>query len=226
MTRSLVSVIIPVWNREATLAAAIRSVRDQDYRPIEIIVVDDGSTDRSAEIATSFAEVTCCRQPNRGAAAARNAGIRRSSGALVAFLDSDDVWLPGKLTAQTEYLRAHPEAGYVVCRMKNVLAPGMAPPAWLNPDDLTVDPVSHSVCAMLVRRAVVEAVGPFDESYAIGEDTDWFLRARDKGVQAASLDEVFLHRGIHEANLSHGADRMRAAAMMKILRASIERKRR
>jgi glycosyltransferase involved in cell wall biosynthesis len=220
-----VSVIIPVWNREAHLAAAIRSARDQDYRPIEIIVVDDGSTDRSAEVARSFAEVTYCHQPNRGAASARNTGIRRSRGALIAFLDSDDFWLPGKLTAQVEYLVEHPAVGYVVCRMKNVLDPGMSRPPWLNPADLAADPVSQTLPAMLVRRIVLEEVGPFDERYAIGEDTDWLLRARDRGVETASLDGVFLHRRIHAANLSHRAGSMRAATMLRILRSSVGRKR-
>ena len=96
--RPLVSVVIPAHNSESFIVRALRSVLEQDYRPIEIVVVDDGSSDSTVAVATGFDPcVRCVSQPNQGASAARNRGIKECSGSLVAFLDSDDEWLPGRL---------------------------------------------------------------------------------------------------------------------------------
>ena len=103
-----VSVVIPVYNAARFLADAIRSVQAQRHPRIEIIVVDDGSTDGSGEVARSFAGVRCLRQANGGIAAARNAGVHEARGNLLAFLDADDLWTPGKLALQLDVLRADP----------------------------------------------------------------------------------------------------------------------
>jgi glycosyltransferase involved in cell wall biosynthesis len=107
--RPLVSVIVAAYNAEATLAETLRSALAQSYRPVEIILVDDGSTDRTAEIASSFAEVILIRQANAGVAAARNAGIRASRGEWLAPLDADDLWHPAKLERQVAAALAAPE---------------------------------------------------------------------------------------------------------------------
>src|SRR5689334_18119421 len=101
---ALISIIIPVFNGEQHLAEAIGSVRAQDYEAKEILVIDDGSTDRTAEIAASFAEVQYHRQERSGAGAARNVGVDLAQGDFLAFLDADDVWLPKKLPRQMEIL--------------------------------------------------------------------------------------------------------------------------
>jgi glycosyltransferase involved in cell wall biosynthesis len=149
----LISVVVRVRDGARFPANAIASVLAQTYRPLEVIVVDDGSTDESAAIARAFSDVRVIGQGPQGVAAARNTGVQASRGELIAFLDADDTWLPGKLVAQARYLSEHPRAGYVLCRMKNVLEEGVMPPPWLNPFHLTSDPVAHSLCAMLAGRA-------------------------------------------------------------------------
>lgn len=113
---NLVSVVIPCFNRESTLARSIHSVLSQTHRPHEVIVVDDGSTDRSLEVAEQFSDsVRVFSQPNAGAAAARNQGIRLAIGDWIAFLDSDDQWHPEKLELQLDCAQRFPEAGLIFC---------------------------------------------------------------------------------------------------------------
>ena len=108
------SVVIPVFNGERFLAEAIQSVLDQTYEPVEVIAVDDGSTDGSAAIARSFAGVQVIEQPNSGPAGARNAGIAAARGEFLAFVDADDIVPPDKLELQVTHLREHPEVGCVL----------------------------------------------------------------------------------------------------------------
>src|SRR6187549_3720033 len=110
--RPLVSIIVPVYNGERYLRAALESIFAQTYRPLEVIVVDDGSVDDSGVIAQSFPEVRYIRQENQGVAAARNHGIETARGEFYAFLDQDDLWTPEKLTVQISYLLNDPDLGY------------------------------------------------------------------------------------------------------------------
>jgi len=111
----LVSVIIPTFNRAWAVGRAIDSVLEQDYRPFELIVVDDGSTDQTAEILARYGDqlTVVCRE-NRGVSAARNAGVARAQGDLIAFLDSDDFWRPQKLTVQVDFFTSRPDA--LICQ--------------------------------------------------------------------------------------------------------------
>jgi glycosyltransferase involved in cell wall biosynthesis len=132
--QNLVSVIVPAHNAEKFLAEALASILAQDYRPIEVIVVDDGSTDGTATIAQAYTDVRYVFQKKQGAAAARNAGLAICSGALIAFLDADDLWVPNKLSRQSAYLDEHPEAVCVsgktfLSRKRNVL-PGLNQALW------------------------------------------------------------------------------------------------
>ena len=128
MSRPLVSVIVPAYNRERYLGEALDSIFAQDYRPLEVIVADDGSTDGTARVARAYSEVRLLSLPHRGVAAARNAAIAASTGSLLAFLDSDDLWVAGKLDAQVGLLEGNPQIGYCFCRMWNFLEPGCAVP--------------------------------------------------------------------------------------------------
>ncbi|HEY9704613.1 MAG TPA: glycosyltransferase family A protein, partial [Allocoleopsis sp.] len=114
----LVSVIIPVYNGDRYLKAAIESVLCQDYEPIEIIIIDDGSTDNSAKIAQIFGDkINYFYQENSGVAVARNTGILRSKGELIAFIDQDDLWTENKLTLQIDYLMKNPNIGLIIGKM-------------------------------------------------------------------------------------------------------------
>src|SRR5262249_23296673 len=129
LSAPLVSVIVPVYNGEKYLRFALESVVGQKHRPLEIIVVDDGSTDSSAAIAKGFTEVRYLHQANAGVASARNTGLKAATGAFIAFLDQDDLWLPGKLDRQASFLHENAQAMYVLCGMENFGEPGETPRA-------------------------------------------------------------------------------------------------
>ncbi len=200
----LVSVIVPVFDGQRWLDQAIGSVRAQGYRPIEIIAVDDGSTDRSAAILAGYPDVRTIRQPNGGCAVARNRGIAESRGEFVAFIDQDDRWVAGKLARQVELLREHPEVGYALGRQSLFLEPGCPLPPWFGArSQLFERPhVGFLPGAMLIRRSTLVSIGLFDEGYRIGSDSEWLIRARDAGVPMAVVDDVVIEKRIHDTNLS------------------------
>ena len=162
MIKPLVSVVIPVFNGEQYLAATIESVLAQTYHPLEVIVVDDGSTDGSADIVKRYQEVRYFHQPNRGVAAARNVGISRARGEFIAPLDQDDVWYPDAVEVMADALLGHPEAGYVIARQEFVLEPGVTKPPWLKGELLRGDHPAFNPGGVMIRKAVLEALGGFD----------------------------------------------------------------
>jgi glycosyltransferase involved in cell wall biosynthesis len=217
-----VSVVVPVHDGEAYLAEALASVVAQSLRPLEVIAVDDGSRDGSARVAAAFPGVGLLRQPNRGVAAARNAGVARARGDLVAFLDQDDRWTADKLAVQAGWLAAHPEAGFCLAHQRLFLEPGAPRPSWLKPALLAAPQAGWLPGTLVVRRRVLAAVGPFDEDRPVASDADWFFRAKDAGVAMAVLPDVLLERRIHRENQSaqtgQGTAELLAAARASILR--------
>ena len=200
MTRQTVSVVIPVRDGERYLSEAIESALGQDHRPLEVIVVDDGSTDRSAEIAGAHAGIRLIRTPNRGPSAARNTGLAAARGGVVAYLDADDILLPDSVAGRLRVLEEEPETGVVLGRMRLRREPGtpkVAPIPRRGKDAFEGVPAA----AAIVRRPVAARV-PFDESMRLGEDLDWLFRMRDAGIGIRVLDrEVLVHR-LHDRNLS------------------------
>ena len=190
-----ISVVMPCFNAERYVAAALRSVFAQQWPDLEVIVVDDGSSDQSCRlIKEAFPEVHLLRQANRGAAAARNRAIGSATGDLIAFLDADDYWLPGKLKAQWEALAGHPAArmtytAWVVWDCDDPeptdhLVASIAasssekrwsgPSGWIYPDLLLDCAVWTST--VLVQRSLLQELGGFDETLPSGEDYDLWLR--------------------------------------------------
>lgn len=222
MPEPLISVVIPVHDGEAFLDQAIESVLGQTWPRTEVVVVDDGSRDRSAEIASSY-PITLVRQDNRGVAAARNRGVEAGEGELLAFLDQDDLFLPEKLERQLEALRAAPEAGICACRMTLFLEPGVPPPRWMNPDLLDSDHHSIQVGTLLVWRRTFERVGPFEEGYRWANDGDWVVRAREAEIPIAMLDEALVRYRVHDHNESRRQPAV-AEEVLQMLRASVKRK--
>lgn len=194
-----VSVVIPCYNAERVLGRALDSVLAQTRPADEIIVVDDGSSDGSAElVAAKYPQITLIRQENQGPAAARNAGLKRATGEFVAFLDADDAWLPYKLALQVPILAEHRDVG-VVCG-PTIWAEPSAAHTYAGSHDALVSPpagyrtrpvasifADHRIrtSAALVRRSACEQVGPLDESLRSSEDTDFFLRLVAAGWQVA-----------------------------------------
>ncbi len=220
--RPLVSVIVPAYQAEAYLDEALESALAQDYREREVILIDDGSTDRTAEIAAAHG-VTVSRQSNGGPAAARNAGLVLARGELVAILDADDIWPQERLSRQVAYLREHPDDGMVMGLTEVFLTPGQPRPAHY-PRIAEDGPYQGHPSTLLVRREVFELVGLFDESLRLSEDLDWLARAGDAGVRIGRLDCTVLRYRIHAANTSRDSDAVESTTL-RMLRASVRRKR-
>jgi glycosyltransferase involved in cell wall biosynthesis len=222
----LVSVIIPTYNRGWILKEALESVLAQDFCDFELIVVDDGSTDDTAEILAGCGpSVRVLTQTNRGVSAARNRGLAAARGRLVAFLDSDDIWLPGKLKEQAGFLRANPEA--VVCQTQEL---------WIR-DGVRVNPKERhrkfsgtiferclplclvSPSAVMIRKCLFEVVGVFDEQLPACEDYDLWLRISCRYPIHLIDKPLIVKRGGHIDQLSRapGLDKYRIRALEKIL---------
>ena len=203
--RTSISCIVPVYNGARFLAEALDSILAQTLPPTEIIVVDDGSTDATTEVANAYAEhVTYVQQPNAGPASARNRGIGLATGSFIAFLDADDLWQPQKLERQMQVLGDSPEAGICITYLRNFWVEELAAERERMRGHDFAKPMPGYVCqCLLARRSVFDSVGQFDESKRIGEDTDWFLRVERAGIAREILPEALVFRRIHEQNISY-----------------------
>ena len=215
----LVSVVIPVFNGERFLRNAVESVLAQKYSPLEIIMVDDGSTDGTADVARSLPEtVRYLHQTNQGPAAARNRGIERAQGSLIAFADADDLWPEDKLALQLPYLMRDPAAEIVMGLIQQVLlsetgAENFAEPAF-----------SVNLGSAIIRKSVFERVGLFDETMRYSEDVDWFMRAREGGAAIVTIDAVTLLYRQHDQNMTRGKSTSELN-VLKALKRSLDRRR-
>ncbi|MFN7999123.1 MAG: glycosyltransferase family A protein [Bryobacteraceae bacterium] len=214
MSEDLVSVVIPAWNRAAFLGEAIASALGQEGGTVEVIVVDDGSSDETAEVAERFGEpVRVLRQAHAGIGAARNRGVAAARGEWLAFLDADDVWPPGKLRLQRAALDADSTLDMVfghAVEFNGVNEDSPPTPALLPGTSL-------------IRMASFRLVGPFREDLRVGEFIDWMARARELAVNFAVLDSVCLRRRLHETNT--GRISTNRADYVKVVRAALQRKR-
>jgi glycosyltransferase involved in cell wall biosynthesis len=218
-----VSAIIAVKDGERHLGEAIESVVSQSHPPLEVIVVDGDSKDRSAEIARSFDLVRLIEQDGLGLSGAWNQGLEASSGGLIAFLDSDDVWLPGKLEAQVELLGRRPELAGCLGLSKFVVEPGSAPPPGFRTNLLQGEHPGPMPGTLLVRREVFDRIGDFDPEYAICMDVDWFARVKDAGLELATIPRLFLEKRFHSRNLSHSQPERYRSEMLRAIRDSAAR---
>ncbi|MBI3812636.1 MAG: glycosyltransferase [Nitrospirae bacterium] len=208
--KALVSVVIPTYKRVKDLPLAIDSVLEQSYQPVEIIVVDDGSTDGTETMVQSrYPQVGYLRQSNRGPAAARNAGIKSASGQYIAFLDSDDRWTPRKLEQQIGLFRMRPDVGLVFSSVRFINRHGT------TMEERRYDPsfrgrmaerlLSWSgiiLSSVVVRRDVLDRVGLFEEDLIIGEDWDLYFRLAME-APFDFIDEPLVLRLVHEGNLQN-----------------------
>ena len=202
MEGPLISVVIPVYNAVPFLAEALTSVFAQDYRPIEVIAVDDGSTDQSLAIAKAWSPaLRILQQENAGQAAARNRGIERARGAYVAFLDADDLWPKDSLSRHLDLLQGRGDLDFVLGRIQVDYQPSAGEGALLfRGADQNV--ALFLFGAGLFRRSLFDRAGLLSEDLRNSEDVDWFLRAREAGAAWLLLDEVGLIYRRHGANLT------------------------
>lgn len=199
-----VSCIIPAYNSARFIDEAIESVLTQTVPVAEIIVVDDGSTDGTVQALARYGErVRVVRQSNAGPAAARNNGIRNSTGAFIAFLDSDDLWKPEKIEVQLARFDANPELQVCFADLFNFRTITPNAPFRDGYEEIAEWPrVPFSPCTLLARRAAFDTIGEFDETLRRGEDTEWFVRMMMRKVPYEVLKDVLLWRRVHDQNLT------------------------
>lgn len=226
----LVSIIIPTYNRGWIVKEAIDSVLAQDFKDFELIVVDDGSTDNTPDTLSSYKnEIIMVRQKNKGVSAARNRGIVSAAGRWIAFLDSDDLWMPKKLSIQVDFFRRHPDA--LICQTEEIwFRNGIR----VNPRrrhqkysgmifERSLDLCLVSPSAVMIDRRLFEIVGLFDESLPTCEDYDLWLRISSRYPVFLIDTPLIIKRGGHEDQLSRtsGQDKYRIQALKKIIESNI-----
>jgi len=209
-----ISVVIPACNAAHYLPEAVASVRAQSLQPREILLVDDGSTDDTAQVARSLG-LPCIGQENQGVAVARNTGLSAAQGALIAFLDADDVWADFTLEKQTRRLRENPEAE---------VAMGLVQPFRGEFQALCPPVYAQVLGAALIRRGAFERLGMFDPALRQGEDTDWFLRAMENGLRISVFEDVVLYYRRHDRNITGDRDLV-SKHLIKTLKMSLDRRR-
>jgi glycosyltransferase involved in cell wall biosynthesis len=217
MSSPLVSVILPVYNRAGSVGRAIASVLAQDHRPIELIVVDDGSTDDTRRVLETFgSEITVISQANAGAYVARNAALRIARGEFVAFIDSDDAWLPGRLRSQLELMR-RAEVGLVFGDTVHVTAPEAGAPRNGRTSFQVTPPrrgrvASHfawgafvPTVTVLARRVCFDETGPFAEAALSVDYLKWFQIALRHELDY--VDRPLAEYTVHPDGISHDLGR-------------------
>jgi glycosyltransferase involved in cell wall biosynthesis len=219
----LVSVIIPVYNGERYLAEAVQSVLAQTYAPVEIIVVDDGSTDGTADVAKHFAPVQYVRQANSGVSAARNRGLELARGEFLAFLDADDLWVADKLARQTEAFTTDPQLDMVFGHVRQFYSPELDQRARSKIQCPSEPMRGPSPSSMLIKRVAFFRVGLFETQWRGREWPAWYVRAVDLGLSSLMLPEVVALRRLHASN--KGLEPSANADFVHILKASLDRRR-
>ncbi len=224
MNAGRISVVMPVFNGERFLGEAIESILAQDDSPLEILVVDDGSTDGSAAVAQSFGgPVRVIRQANAGHVVARNRGILAARGEYVATLDADDLFSPDKFALQVGRLDRHPEIDIVVGQL-SYLRPADGEGGEVAFVEHLDNHLSLSFGTCLFRREVFDRVGLGDETMPFADDWDWFMRAREARIPLLVHRHVVLHYRLHDANMTRDRE-AGARYTLHMMRRSLARRR-
>jgi glycosyltransferase involved in cell wall biosynthesis len=220
----LISVIIPVFNRERYLAEAIDSVFAQTYAAVELIVVDDGSTDGSASIAQRYSpQLRYHYQSNQGISAARNTGILLATGEYLAFLDSDDLWLPNKLSLQMAAFAIDSELDAVFGYVQQFFSPEVDE-QFRQRICCPKEPIAGFISnMMLIRRSTFLQVGSFNTRLKSGVDIEWYGRAVEQNLKMALLPDVIHLRRLHRTN--SGLIQPQHTERLHVLKAMLDRRR-
>jgi glycosyltransferase involved in cell wall biosynthesis len=223
--RPSISVIIPVFNGAAFLAEAVASIRCQFIPVDEIIIVDDGSTDRTAEVTAGLgADIRYVYKVNHGPHAAQNTGLAMARGEVIAFLDADDLWPADKLSIQLPLLMSGRQRQVVLGFLQYIRSSESAGGQWQYLPYL--EPFFGANCfgAALFRREAFAVNGMLDEAMVCGGDVDWFLRAREKGLAMAAADRICLFYRLHSGNITRNKAR-RDHFLLLALEHSLQRRR-
>lgn len=217
MTEPLISVIIPVYNGERYIAKAIQSVFDQHYPNIEIIVVNDGSTDQTLKELQQFGDtITVISQENKGQAVARNVGIKKAKGTIIGLLDGDDVWTPDHIALTLPYIVS---GEYSVVR-------GYNQKIYMDGDKIVKTDLptfmNDLVGACLYTASLFTTVGLFDETMREGEDFDWNTRINESNCKQKIIPNTILLYRRHDTNMTNHRDFF-VKGQLKSLRNKLER---
>ena len=225
----LVSVVCPAYNCAQFIASALESVLAQSYKPLEIIIVDDGSTDSTCALVRGYPDIRYIHQTNRGPSAARNAGIASARGEYIAFLDLDDLWASGKVAEQLAILESHPRAGLCftdmylftdgTIREDSMFQRYRLTEQYFGHEKVVRNPVAKLVTmnfiptsSVIARKTALLQAGGFDEKFRKAEDWDLWLRLAIRHPIVYSHKALVLKR-LHEFNTSNDYEGMNVAAL-------------
>ncbi len=225
--KPLISCIIPVYNGQRFLAEALDSIFAQTYRPIEVIVVDDGSSDGTARVVSEYPQpIVYIHQTNQGSPRARNSGIGAAAGDFIAFLDADDLWHSQKLSVQMAKFDARVELDFCVSHIQNFWMPELANEEARLGDHPKTQPLPGYISGtLLAKRSTFEKVGLFSTELDHGDSLDWFLRARDKGTVGEVITDVLVNRRMHGENISRLKQQQSRNEFLTILKRSLDKRR-
>lgn len=224
-----ISVIIPAFNAADTIAETLDSVHMQSYQAMEIIVIDDGSADQTAQIARKHnSEPKVISSSNQGAASALNTGIGSALGDLIAFVDADDLWHKSKLEMQSAILRDNPETGLVFSYMEAFLCPSVSPEVARRLVYPQGPQPGYVIGTLMTRRSIFEQNGVLDTALKTGYFIDWFSRVDSEGIKYSILTHTHLKRRVRQGTL--GQRRINengglSSDFIEIARRAINRKR-
>ena len=224
---ALISCIVPVYNGERYLSEALQSIFAQSYRPLEVIVVDDGSTDNTPQVVARFKNcIRYLEQSNKGPSATRNLGVSAARGDFVAFLDPDDLWHPEKLARQMARFEARPELDLCVAHVQLFWVPELREEAARLRNQARLNTVpGYTTGTLLTSRTFFDTVGEFDASFWFGDATDWFLRAADGGAVMELLPDVLLYHRMHTTNLTRRQISASRDEFLRIVKRSLDNRR-
>lgn len=225
--KGLVSCIVPVFNGEKYIREALDSILGQTYRRLEPIVADDGSTDNTGVVVSSYGpRIRYLRQRNAGVAAARNLGLAAAQGEFVAFLDADDLWHEEKLERQIACFERDPNLDYCVTHVQNFWEQELQDEAGRFQDHRRSRPLpGYTTLTLLSRRTLFDRIGAFDASLRHTDDTDWFLRARRNGAAELLLPDVLAFRRLHRTNVSRVCSDRSLGEYLQLIKKNLDRRR-
>jgi len=222
----LVSCIVPTYNTERYIEEALDSILAQTYRPLELVVIDDGSTDGTKVRVEKYGtQVRYSWMANSGPAAARNAGLREARGQMIAFLDSDDLWHPEKLERQMARFAARPELDYCLSRVKLFWIAELKQEEEKYKNSDRVQPPGFATTTLLARRAVFDRVGEFDAQLWFPDAADWFRRAEASGAVSEVLPDVLTYRRMHHTNLTRRKTAHARLEWLQFVKSSLDQRR-
>jgi len=214
-----ISVIVPVLNGEKYLAEALKSLLSQRYETLEILVVDDGSTDGTRKVAEAFqGKIRYVFQENKGAPSARNRGVSLATGDLIGFLDADDLWVPGRLKKDLLHFEEDPDLEILMGRLQRFQVykeeKVFLNESWIAP----------SLGACLLKRSAFLKTGFFDEGSLACDDVDWLMRSQEKDVKLKVSEDIVLYYRRHDHNMTNDVSKNNHF-LLHVVKRSIDRKR-